>query len=130
MLLNNFYCNDKAKQTLVNFITDGVCRIQSCLKERMDAENNLCQNDRGSCSVPAGKGKPSLRSVQKLPPDFVRAPTRMSRWCHRKIRQMRFILIRSVRSGSTAYIRPNDGEYKVYILRNIHNMTEQAQSTA
>ena len=23
MLLNNFYCNDKAKQTLVNFITDG-----------------------------------------------------------------------------------------------------------
>lgn len=129
MLLDHFYSNDKAKQTLVNFITDGrfphtllLEGEDGCGKTafaKMAAAGLLCQ----SASVsdrPCGECRNCRLILSGTHPDVVLAES------ENKANSFHVERVREIRAD--AYIRPNDGEYKVYILRNIHNMTEQAQN--
>ena len=128
MLLNNFYCNDKAKQTLVNFITDGRLPHTILLEgedgcgkttfAKMIAAAVLCQQER--VNRPCGACRNCRLILSDTHPDVevVSSENKANAFHIDQIREIR----------STAFIRPNDGEYKVYILRNIHNMTEQAQN--
>ena len=128
MLLNNFYCNDKAKQTLVNFITDGRLPHTILLEgedgcgkttfAKMIAAAVLCQQERANRPCGACRNCRLILSDTHPDVEIVSSDNKANAFHIDQIREIR----------STAYIRPNDGEYKVYILRNIHNMTEQAQN--
>lgn len=128
MLLNNFYCNDKAKQTLVNFITDGRLPHTILLEgedgcgkttfAKMIAAAVLCQQERANRPCGACRNCRLILSDTHPDVEIVSSDNKANAFHIDQIREIR----------STAYIRPNDGKYKVYILRNIHNMTEQAQN--
>lgn len=126
-ILDQFYSNDKSKQTLVNFITDG--RLphavlfegeDGCGKThfaRLMAASALCRG----LSRPCGQCR-SCRlilsdthpDVRVLSPDAPEKPYSVS--------ALRELIL-------SCYVLPNDGDKKVYILRNIDEMNEQAQNT-
>ena len=128
-MLNQFYANDKAKQTLVNFLTDGRLPHTVLLEgedgcgkttfARMMAAGVLCRQQDVS-QRPCGRCRDCRLILSDAHPDVHLEQS------EDKARGFHIDQIRALRSD--AYIRPNDGEYKVYILRNIHNMTEQAQN--
>ena len=128
MLLNNFYCNDKAKQTLVNFITDGRLPHTILLEgedgcgkttfAKMIAAAVLCQQERANRPCGACRNCRLILSDTHPDVEVVSSENKANAFHIDQSREIR----------STAYIRPYDREYKVYILRNIHNMTEQAQN--
>lgn len=129
MLLDHFYSNEKAKQTLVNFLTDerlphtilleGEDGCGKTTFARMIAAGILCGQER-RLQRPCGECINCRLIMSDNHPDvFVEGSENKANSFHvEQIRQIR----------SDAYIRPNNGEYKVYILRNVHNMTEQAQN--
>lgn len=129
MLLDQFYANDKAKQTLVNFLTDGRLPHTVLLEgedgcgkttfARMMAAGVLCQQQDVS-QRPCGGCRNCRLILSDAHPDVHLEQS------EDKARGFHIDQIRTLRAD--AYIRPNDGDYKVYILRNIHNMTEQAQN--
>lgn len=128
-LLNQFYSNDKVKQTLVNFITDGrlphalllegesgcgkthFARLIACSALCSGSAENkpcgLCRN----CHLILHDSHPD---VLLLSPDSPEKPYSVS--------ALRELIL-------SCYVLPNDGDKKVYILRNIHEMSEQAQNT-
>ncbi len=129
MLLDQFFQNDKPKQTLVNFITDGrlphtvllegedgcgkttFARMMAAavLCEREDVRERPCGECR-SCRLIMEDNHPDVRIVQS----------------ENKLNSFHIDKIREIRAE--VHIRPNDGDYKIYILRNAQNMTEQAQN--
>lgn len=129
MLLDQFYQNDKPKQTLVNFITDGRLPHTVLLEgedgcgkttfARMMAAAVLCQQP-DVAQRPCGECRNCRLILEDNHPDVVIEQS------ENKANAFHVDQIRELRAG--AYIRPNDGDYKVYILRNVHNMTEQAQN--
>ena len=129
MLLEQFYSNNKAKQTLVNWITDGRLPHTVLLEgedgcgkmtfARMTAAAVLCQQEQ-SGQRPCGECRNCRLILSDSHPDVIIAQS------EDKANSFHVEEIRQIRSD--AYVRPNDGDYKVYILRNIHNMTEQAQN--
>ena len=129
MLLEQFYSNHKAKQTLVNWITDGRLPHTLLLEgedgcgkttfARMTAAAVLCQQQE-RFHRPCGECRNCRLILSDSHPDVIIAQS------EDKANSFHVEEIRQIRSD--AYIRPNDGEFKVYILRNIHNMTEQAQN--
>lgn len=129
MLLNHFYSNNKAKQTLVNFITDGRLPHAILLEgedgcgkttfAKIIAAGILCGQQIVS-QRPCGECRNCRLIMSDNHPDVVLAES------ENKVNSFHVEKIREIRTD--AYIRPNDGDYKVYILRNVHNMTEQAQN--
>lgn len=129
MLLEQFYSNDKAKQTLVNWIADGRLPHTILLEgedgcgkmtfARMMAAAVLCQQEERA-QRPCGQCRNCRLILSDSHPDVivVGSEDKAKAFHVEEIRQIR----------AEAYIRPNDGEYKIYILKNIHNMTEQAQN--
>ena len=128
MLLEQFYSNDKAKKTLVNFLTDGrfphtilLEGEDGCGKltfAHMTAAALLCEQPLEQ--RPCGRCRNCKRVLSDTHPDVsvIGDEDKLKGFHIDRVRQLR----------ADAYIRPNEGGYKVYILRNIHNMTEQAQN--
>lgn len=127
--LTQFYSNKKAKQTLVNFITDGrlphailLDGPQGCGKTlfaRLIACAALCSREKearpcGQCRACRLILTDAHPDVALFSPDDPGKPYAVS-----ALREM--IL--------SCYVLPNDGDKKVYILRDIHQMSEQAQNT-
>ncbi len=126
-LLHQFYSNEKAKQTLVNFTTDGrlphalllegeaglgkthFARLIACAAFCKGAEK-FCGTCR-SCRLIMEDSHPDVRVIS---PDTPEKPYSVS--------ALRELIL-------SCYVLPNDGEKKIYILRNIHEMSEQAQNT-
>jgi len=128
LLLEQFYSNDKAKKTLVNFLTDGrfphtilLEGEDGCGKltfAHMIAAALLCEQPLEQ--RPCGQCRNCKRVLSDTHPDVsvIGNEDKLKGFHIDRVRQLR----------ADAYIRPNEGGYKVYILRNIHNMTEQAQN--
>ena len=128
MLLEQFYSNDKAKKTLVNFLTDGRFPHTILLEgedgcgtltfAHMTAAALLCEQPLEQ--RPCGRCRNCKRVLSDTHPDVsvIGDEDKLKGFHIDRVRQLR----------ADAYIRPNEGGYKVYILRNIHNMTEQAQN--
>lgn len=128
MLLDKFYSNEEAKQTLVNFLDDG--RLpHAILLEGPDgcgkthfahiiAAALLCTGEAGQ--KPCGVCRHCRLVMENTHPDVALYSS--------EDRENAFHVedVRGIRSD--AYIRPNDGVSKLYLLRNVHNMTSQAQN--
>lgn len=128
MLLNQFYSNDKAKKTLVNFLTDGRFP-HTLLFEGEDGCGKLTFAHLTAAALlceqpleqrPCGQCRNCKRVMTDTHPDVSVIGD------EDKLKGFHIDLVRQLRAD--AYIRPNEGGHKVYILRNIHNMTEQAQN--
>lgn len=126
-ILNQFYSNEKAKQTLVNFITDGRLPHALLLEgeagcgkthfARLTACAALCRSEQkpcGSCRSCRLILQNTHPDVRVISPDAAEKPY--------GVNALRELIL-------SCYVLPNDGEKKVYILRNIHEMSEQAQNT-
>ncbi len=126
-LLHQFYSNDKAKQTLVNVSTDGRLPHALLLEgeaglgkthfARLVACATLCTGAQklcGTCCSCRLILQDSHPDVRVISPDAPEKPYSVS--------ALRELIL-------SCYVLPNDGEKKVYILRNIHEMSEQAQNT-
>lgn len=126
-ILNQFYSNEKAKQTLVNFITDGRLPHALLLEGEVGcgkthfARLTACAALCGSEQKPCGTCRSCRLILQDTHPDVkvVSPDTADKPYAVSALREL--IL--------SCYVLPNDGEKKVYILRNIHEMSEQAQNT-
>lgn len=126
-ILNQFYSNEKAKQTLVNFITDGRLPHALLLEgeagcgkthfARLTACAALCSSEQKPCGICRScrlilqNTHPDVKVISPDAPDKPYA-----------VNALRELIL-------SCYVLPNDGEKKVYILRNIHEMSEQAQNT-
>ena len=126
-LLHQFYSNEKVKQTLVNFITDGRLPHALLLEgeaglgkthfARLTACAALCQGEQkpcGSCRACRLILQDTHPDVLVVSPDSADKPYAVD--------NLRKLIL-------SCYVLPNDGEKKIYILRNIHEMSEQAQNT-
>ncbi len=126
-LLHQFYSNDKVKQTLVNVTADGRLPHALLLEgeaglgkthfARLVACAALCTGSQkfcGSCRNCRLILQDSHPDVRVISPDAPEKPYSVS--------ALRELIL-------SCYVLPNDGEKKVYILRNIHEMSEQAQNT-
>lgn len=126
-ILNQFYSNEKAKQTLVNFITDGRLPHALLLEgesgcgkthfARIAACAALCQNQPKACGHCRNCRlilQDSHPDVQLISHDAPEKPY--------SVAALRELIL-------SCYVLPNDGDKKIYILRNIHEMSEQAQNT-
>lgn len=126
-LLNQFYSNEKSKQTLVNFITDG--RLphtvllegeEGCGKThfaRLIACSVLCKSQEKLC----GECRNCRLIMQDKHPDvLVLSPNSPEK--PYAVAALRELIL-------SCYVLPNDGDKKIYILRNINEMSEQAQNT-
>lgn len=122
-----FYSNDKAKQTLVNFITDGRLPHAILLEgedgcgkthfARLIAASVLCTDREKPCG--------SCRSCR-----LVLSDTHPDVSVHSPQDEDKPYSVASLREMIlSCYVLPNDGDRKVYLLRNIHDMSEQAQNT-
>lgn len=128
-MLKQFFSNDKAKQTLVNFITDGRLPHTLLLEgedgsgkmtfARMIAAAILCEHSQPGCR-PCGECRNCRLVMSDSHPDVIIEQS------EQKANAFHVDQIRALRTD--AYIRPNDGTCKVYLLRNVHYMTEQAQN--
>ena len=128
-MLKQFFSNDKAKQTLVNFITDGRLPHTLLLEgedgsgkmtfARMIAAALLCEHPQPECR-PCGECRNCRLVMSDSHPDVTVVQS------EQKANAFHVDQIRALRTD--AYIRPNDGTCKVYLLRNVHYMTEQAQN--
>jgi len=129
LLLKQFFSNDKAKQTLVNFITDGRLPHTLLLEgedgsgkmtfARMIAAALLCEHPQPECR-PCGECRNCRLVMSDSHPDVTVVQS------EQKANAFHVDQIRALRTD--AYVRPNDGACKVYLLRNVHYMTEQAQN--
>ena len=126
-ILHQFYSNEKVKQTLVNFITDGRLPHALLLEgeaglgkthfARLAACAALCQSERKPC----GGCRNCRLILQDTHPDvLVTSPDAPEK--PYAVSALRELIL-------SCYVLPNDGEKKIYILRNIHEMSEQAQNT-
>lgn len=125
-MLDQFYDNQNAKQTLVHFLNDGRLPHAILLEgpdgcgkttfAKLIAAAVLCTGEEKPCGVCASCKKVTAGQH----PDLILSQNddRANGFHIDEIRKIK----------NDAYIYPNDGEYKVYILRNAHNMTEQAQN--
>ena len=128
-MLKQFFSNDKAKQTLVNFITDGRLPHTLLLEgedgsgkmtfARMIAAALLCEHLQPECR-PCGECRNCRLVMSDSHPDVTVVQS------EQKANAFHVDQIRALRTD--AYVRPNDGACKVYLLRNVHYMTEQAQN--
>ena len=124
---SQFYSNEKAKQTLVQFAADG--RLPhailfegpvGCGKTflaQLTAAAALCQQLGGPCGL-CRACRLTLAGthpdVAVLSPDSPEKPY--------SVKALRELIL-------SCYVLPNDGDKKIYILRDIHKMSEQAQNT-
>ena len=126
-ILKQFYSNEKAKQTLVNFITDGRLPHALLLEgeagcgkthfARLAACAMLCQSEQKPC----GQCRNCRLILQDTHPDvLVVSPDSPEK--PYAVSALRDLIV-------SCYVLPNDGDKKIYILRNIHEMSEQAQNT-
>ena len=126
-ILNQFYSNEKVKQTLVNFITDGRLPHAVLLEgesgcgkthfARLMAASALC----GGQNKPCGNCRSCRLILQDTHPDvLVVSPDAPEK--PYSVSALRELIL-------SCYVLPNDGDKKIYILRNIHEMSEQAQNT-
>ena len=126
-ILKQFYSNEKAKQTLVNFITDGRLPHALLLEgeagcgkthfARLAACAMLCQSEQKPC----GQCRNCRLILQDTHPDvLVVSPDAPEK--PYAVSALRDLIV-------SCYVLPNDGDKKIYILRNIHEMSEQAQNT-
>jgi len=126
-ILHQFYSNEKAKQTLVNFITDGRLPHALLLEgeggcgkthfARLAACAALCQAQQKPC----GQCRNCRLILQDSHPD-VQVVSHDAPEKPYSVSALRELIL-------SCYVLPNDGDKKVYILRNIHEMSEQAQNT-
>ena len=126
-ILKQFYSNEKVKQTLVNFITDGRLPHALLLEgeagcgkthfARLVACAALCS----SIQKPCGQCRSCRLILQDNHPDVLVASPDAPEKPY-SVSALRDLIL-------SCYVLPNDGEKKVYILRNIHEMSEQAQNT-
>lgn len=126
LLTDTFYDNQKAKQTLIQWIKDGRLPHAILLEgedgsgktsfARMIAAANLCNEDQAPC----GKCRNCKLIMADTHPDVI-IPKYENRFRSFPIKELRQLL-------ATTYIKPNDGDNKVYILRNIHFFAEDTQN--
>lgn len=130
MLLEPFYGNEKAKQTLVRWMRDG--RLPHAIL--LEGEDG-CGKTLFARMAAAACLSPELLWKEEPSHQALRNQRLVLEDCHPDVKlvqsedRSRGFHIEAIRQLRTdAYIKPNDGDRKVYILRNVHNMTEQAQN--
>jgi len=126
-LFQDFYSNDKPKQTLVRWITDGrlphtlLFEGESGLGKthlaRLAAFGLLCSGE----SKPCGLCRSCSLILRDQHPD-VRILSPKDEGKPYTVSALRELVL-------DCYVRPNDGFAKVYILRNLDEMSEQGQNT-
>lgn len=130
MLLDTFYGNEKAKQTLVRWMRDG--RLPHAVL--LEGEDG-CGKTQFARLAAAACLSPELLWQEEPSHAAQRNQRLVLEDCHPDVklvqsedrsRGFHIDAIRQLRAD--AYVKPNDGDRKVYILRNVHNMTEQAQN--
>ncbi len=125
--LEQFYSNEKAKQTLVNFITDGRLPHALLLEGEDGCGKTHFARLIAACVLCTDRDKPcgSCRSCR-----LVLSDTHPDVILHSPDDEDKPYSVASLRELIlSCYVLPNDGERKVYLLRNIHEMSEQAQNT-